>query len=96
MQQIQQDVFVHGEERHLEESQDQELHRADFTQEGPKGDADRTHTEIGADQAGGGGKRRSGEESTEQHLNALHCKNCAPSIVAVQLSRDKEVMGGQL
>lgn len=54
MKQVQDDVFLHGKQRHTEQSQNQQLDRADFPQEGAVGDQRAGHTEVSVDEAEGG------------------------------------------
>lgn len=49
VKQVEEDVLIHREERDLKQGHDEELYRAGFAQDGPKGNAHRTHTEISID-----------------------------------------------
>lgn len=56
VKQMQDDVLLHGEQRHAKQGQNQQLDRADFPQEGAVGDQGASHTEVRIDEAGEGGK----------------------------------------
>lgn len=54
VQQVQDDVFLHRKQRHTEQSQNQQLHRADFAEEGAVGNQRAGNAEVCVDEAEGG------------------------------------------
>lgn len=76
MKQVQDDVFLHRKQRDTEQSQNHQLDRADFPEEGAVGDQRAGDTEVCIDEAEGGQEENKNRSLAKRwiKIRTLRCR----------------------